>query len=185
MKRIKSIIVALLAVIMITGSIPMSVQAAAPRLSLDKITLLKGATITLKVRCSNLPVSSWSTSNDKVATVDCKGLVTAKNYGKATITARVGGTDLTCKVTVNPVMKANKQKMTVKKGKRAYIKVTYLRPGTLYAQNLNPSCVSIKWKKWKGHVATLRVYGKQKGCATIKFTNTYNKQVRKVKVRVK
>lgn len=44
----------------------------------------------------------WSSSDEKIATVDANGKVTAISKGKATITAKVDGTDLkaTCEVTV-------------------------------------------------------------------------------------
>ena len=43
---------------------------------------------------------TWSTSDDKVATVDANGVVTAVADGKATITATVGDKTATCEVTV-------------------------------------------------------------------------------------
>lgn len=43
---------------------------------------------------------SWSSSNTGVATVDSRGVVTAKNAGSATITAKSGSHSATCKITV-------------------------------------------------------------------------------------
>lgn len=42
----------------------------------------------------------WSTSNKKVATVNSKGKITAKNVGKASITAKVGKKKYICKINV-------------------------------------------------------------------------------------
>lgn len=43
---------------------------------------------------------SWSSSNTGVATVDSRGVVTAKSAGSATITAKSGSHSATCKITV-------------------------------------------------------------------------------------
>lgn len=43
---------------------------------------------------------SWSSSNTGVATVDSRGIVTAKRAGSATITAKSGSHSATCKITV-------------------------------------------------------------------------------------
>ncbi len=43
---------------------------------------------------------SWSSSNTCVATVDSRGVVTAKSAGSATITAKSGSHSATCKITV-------------------------------------------------------------------------------------
>ena len=42
----------------------------------------------------------WSSNNTSVALVDVEGLVTAVSAGNATITATVGGKQVTCEVTV-------------------------------------------------------------------------------------
>ena len=71
-----------------------------PSLSKTRLTLKVGGTAVLKVQ--NAPEGaeiSWSSSNESVAAVN-GGKVSALAAGKATITANVGGTALTCEVTV-------------------------------------------------------------------------------------
>ena len=63
----------------------------------------------------------WSSSNEAVATVDQKGLVSALSVGKATITAKVGDVEATCEVTtvmsdVAPVMEVSNTALQLKKG---------------------------------------------------------------------
>ena len=64
--------------------------------------------------------ASWSTSNNRVASVTSNGKVFAKAPGTATITAFVGGKKLTCKVTV---IYLNKKTITMKPGKSSTLTV--------------------------------------------------------------
>lgn len=77
----------------------------------DKLKI--GETVTLKatVTPEGLAVA-WSSDNPAVATVDKNGKVTGKKPGQAVITAKAGGLQATCKVTVinasvNPVKPSN------------------------------------------------------------------------------
>jgi uncharacterized protein YjdB len=54
---------------------------------------------TLRIKGTSAKVT-WSSSNNAVATVDSKGKVFAKASGTATITAKVAGKKLTCKLNV-------------------------------------------------------------------------------------
>lgn len=74
------------------------VQAASVKLSKSSLTLYVGKSATLKVNGTKSNVK-WSSSNKSVATVTTKGKVTAKKAGSATITAKVSGKSLKCKVT--------------------------------------------------------------------------------------
>lgn len=76
--------------------------AGLSKLKLNKsaLTLQKGKTYTLKLSNTTL-APKWTSGNSGVATVNTKGVVTAKNKGTATITASLGGRKFTCKVTVS------------------------------------------------------------------------------------
>ncbi len=62
-------------------------------------TLIIGKNLNLKIKNTSNKIK-WSSSNRSVASVSSNGKVTAKKAGKATITARVNGKNLTCKVVV-------------------------------------------------------------------------------------
>ena len=68
-----------------------------------KITLAKGKTKTLTTEYAGGLSKTWTSSNEKVATVDKNGKVTAKGGGTATITCNAGGQAVTCKVTVSNI----------------------------------------------------------------------------------
>ncbi len=51
----------------------------------------------------------WTSSNANIATVDSKGMITAKKAGTCSVTATANGVSATCKVTVlNPTIELNK-----------------------------------------------------------------------------
>ena len=101
MKRILSFILSLIVIVSLAAPVD---AAQKPKLSKTKVTLtvsesVKHPTFTLKVKGTKKK-AKWSTSNKKVATVK-NGKITAKGKGKATITCKVNGKKLTCKVTVS------------------------------------------------------------------------------------
>lgn len=53
--------------------------------------------------------TSWTSDDEFVATVDKKGLVTAKHVGKTTIQAFAGGDLLSCEVNINPTYNSFKE----------------------------------------------------------------------------
>ena len=73
--------------------------ASAVKLSRNKLTVSVDDKQTLKVTGTTKKIT-WSSSNKKVARVSSKGVVKALKAGKATISAKVGGKQLKCKVTV-------------------------------------------------------------------------------------
>ena len=74
------------------------------KLNKTKVTLSKGKKVKLKatVAPSNATDKNvtFTSSNTKVATVNAKGVVTAKKAGKATITAKAGTKKAVCKIVV-------------------------------------------------------------------------------------
>lgn len=72
---------------------------ANPTLSKKKLTVKVGKSKTLKVNDAEGTVK-WSSNKKKVAKVNKNGKITGVKAGKATITAKVDGKTLKCKVTV-------------------------------------------------------------------------------------
>ncbi len=110
-------------------------EAASIRLNKTAVTLIEGNSIKLKVKGTKKKVK-WSTSKKKVATVK-NGKVTAKKEGTATITAKVAGKKLKCKVTVKPVP------VTTKKIAATYYKTTNLDGVVGFLKNNNNRAVSV------------------------------------------
>ena len=72
---------------------------AGVKLSSKSISLSVGDTVKLSVKGTKKK-AKWSSSNNKVATVNQSGSVTGKSSGKAVVTAKVGNKKYKCTVTV-------------------------------------------------------------------------------------
>ncbi len=110
---------------------------------------------------------TWSTSNDKIATVTADGVVKGKKAGKATITAKAGDKTASFKVKVQTKkvtlknVKMSKKKIKLKKGETAELTATK-----------NPVTASgkIKWSTSNKKVVTVKngkLKAKKPGKATI------------------
>ena len=98
----------LTALLMVVMAVLLTVPALAnPKLNKNKLTLRVGQKTRLKVKGTKDKVT-WDSSNLEVVYVDDTGKIWADKPGKVTITAKVGGKKLKCKVTV----KAKKPKPT-------------------------------------------------------------------------
>ena len=77
--------------------------AASLKLSKKTVYMSKGKTYKLKVKGISKRAAKkakWKSSNTKIVKVSKSGKLTAKNYGSATITAKIKGKKLKCKVRV-------------------------------------------------------------------------------------
>lgn len=142
-----------------------------PKLSASRMTMYMKAAKSLKVT-GGVGKVAWSSSNRGIATVSSTGVVKGIKPGTATITAKVSGISLTCKVTVN--------KPTISRTTAtAYMNV----PFTL---KVNGGDGAIKWKSSKKKVASVNSNGvitpKKKGTAVITATRNGYKMTCKVKV---
>lgn len=114
----------------------------------------------------------WSSSNNKIATVNKKGLVTAKSLGVAKITAKSGGKKATCKVIVNtkPVTVVKKRSLNV----------------ASYIKNI-PNYKRAVWKSSNTGIATVdktgKIIGKSFGKCDIYCTISGTKYTFKTSVK--
>lgn len=117
---------------------------------------------------------TWSSADEKIATVK-NGVVTAKATGTTKITATVGIHKAECTVTVNAKLtgiKVTPDKVTVEKGQKANLNVTYLPADTTDEK-------AVTWKSENESVATVDengvvtavAGGKTKVIATAKANN--------------
>lgn len=115
---------------------------------------------------------TWTTSNEKVATVSAQGLVRAKKNGKATITAKAGNKTVSCKIIVRAdaarkavkSVKLDKRNTTLKPGKTLRLMAT-LAPKTA----LNKKVI---WESSNPDIATVTAKGvvKAKAKGKVKIT---------------
>lgn len=131
------------------------------KLNTTKKTIYKGSTYTLKVKGTKKKVK-WTTSNKKVATVNSKGKVTAKKKGTATITAKVGGKKLKCKITVKNPVKKNKNitvKQAIEKVKKVFgKKLYYFCNGEIIKHKGKKYYVVYVKNRVDGHYSTITQY---------------------------
>ena len=156
-------------------------------LNKTSIELKIGETETLEVNGIEKEKLTWSTSNEKIATVDNEGKVTAKGEGEATITARTErGKEVQCKVTVKVIeilptnIKLNKNTIELEVGKAEKLQVT-IEPE-------NVTNKTVVWRSSNEKVATVDNEGNvtAKGEGEVIITaKTVNEKEAKCTVKVK
>lgn len=140
-----------------TAECKVTVFVAVTSVELNKTTLslIEGdsETLTATVKPDNATdkTVSWSSSDEKVATVK-DGKVTAVKVGEAIITAKAGDKTAECKVTVNPVpvsaVELNKTSLTLTTGE-SYTLTAVVKPDnaankTVSWKSSDPSIVSVE-----------------------------------------
>ncbi len=87
-----------------------TVYAKKVKLSKKTVYMTKNSTYKLKVKGTKKK-AKWKSSDKKIVTVSKKGKLKAKNYGTATITVKVNGKKLNCKVVVERKSAARARKL--------------------------------------------------------------------------
>ncbi len=152
-----------------TASITCSVTVENPALSKTSMYLAKGVSTTLKVKGTK-QAAKWSTSDKSIVTVDKNGTVKAVKKGSATVTAKVDGKKLKCKIKVEDPSISNKY-VSLKKGKTAILSVS----GTKQ---------TIKWSSSDKSIAKVSKAGKVTAVANGKATITAKVDGKKLKCTV-
>ena len=118
--------------------------------TLDKTAaaVYTGKTTTLKAITNDSDAAvTFKSGNTKVATVSSKGVVKGVKAGTAVITAKVGNTTATCKVTVKAsTIKFAKASVTIYKGKTATVKATATPSATVKYTSSNTKVATVNSK---------------------------------------
>lgn len=109
MKKILSLIIAVAVLIAI---IPTQSVEAAIKISKTKATMEVDSTLTLKLSGTKSN-ALWTSSKPSIASVNSKGLVTAKKSGQTTVSAKIGKVQYSCIV---KVVNTNSKAITANKG---------------------------------------------------------------------
>lgn len=155
--------------------------AAKPILSTTRATINIEQYIYLKVKNTKAKVT-WSSSNNNVASVSTNGKVIGKKAGTTTITAKVGKNKLKCKLTVKPVLSVSNSNINIEMS--GVVNVFFNVRGTVYYTIQDPQIVSCQWGPFANNVAPLTITGLKNGTTYVILTNTYNREIKRIKVTV-
>ena len=150
------------------GNVSLDFSYCSVSLNKTSATLNKGKTLQLKATVTGpSKTTKWTSSNTAVATVNSKGLVTAKTAGNATITCTANKLTAKCKVTVkNPYkITLSKASLTMYQGKSYTLKATVVGPSK-----------KVIWKSSNKSIASVNSNGKISGkkIGSCKITATAN-----------
>ena len=184
--KVLGIMLALVLAISVIASVNSSEAAAKKskiKLSSSKVTVVALKTTQLTLKDGTKKIKSgvkWTSSNKKIATVNVKGLVTAKTPGKVKITALYKGKKYVCNVTVKaPALKLNKKTAVIKP--KETVKLSLLNGSKALTSG-------VKWTSSAPAVASVNAKGvvtaKKGGSANITATAFGKKYVCKVTVAV-
>jgi hypothetical protein len=121
-----------------------------------------------------------------VAKVNQNGLVTALKVGKATITAKVGGKNLTCKVMVKSPLSSDALKLNLDVGATKYVTLTYKLNGSLRLKKYDSSVLNCSLGKiGPAGKCTLTIKTLRPGTQTLVVRNSKTRDVVKIKVTVR
>lgn len=117
-------------------------------LSQNKATLNIGEGLYILAITSNGKKASWKSSDSKIASVNTYGVITAKRYGSAVITAKITDAEASCFITVNKTeVTISNTSITVERGQSCKLSAT----------TSNGS--KVKWKSSKKSIASVDEYG--------------------------
>ncbi len=179
---------ALLVVLVMTFSfMPINVFASSDaKLNKQSVTIVTGATYTLRVQDSNSTVK-WSTTDRDIAGITTKGRIIARDPGTAYIYAKVDGKTLKCKVkVVAGTVKFDKSSYSLTAGENSQIVATVKGTKKVGVTNSNSKVAKVKASKWKGNKLYLKVTPLKEGTTKVKVYLKSDKSIYKtVTIKVK
>ena len=157
---------------------PTSIKLNKSSISLD-LSGTKTETLKATIEPTNTTNKNvtWTSSNNKIATIDKNGKLTAKNTGTVTITAKTkaNGKKATCKVTIIRSIKSiklSKSSLTISKGNTTTLKAT-INP-------TNATNKTLTWTSSNTKVATVnkngKITAKSAGSSTITVKSSNGKK---------
>lgn len=172
----KSMTVVLTAALAFT-SMPISVQAAKTKLSVSNCVLSKGDKINLNVIGAKETSGKYTTSKKQIASVNKKGMVTAKKQGKAKIVWKKGKKKYNCKIKVvkSPTLSTNS--LTVTEGENNKVSVS----------KYGNTSLKVKWSSADTKIATVKkgvITGVSEGTTVITAKIKGNRKTYKESVNV-
>lgn len=148
----------------------------------SKYSVKSGANVAVKL--INGTVKRYKVSNNKVAKVNNKGVVTGLNKGNATVTATLtNGKKLTTKISVTTAPKLSKANVNIKKGNSTVVRVQGKVPSIAIKCTGNKKNVIVFVAKAK-ETNEIFIVGKKKGTANLKV-KVNGVRTLKLKVNVK
>lgn len=159
------------------------VTVETPKLSKTSVSMYVGGKYNLKVTGTKQRVT-WSSNNKSVATVSSKGVVVAKKAGTARVTAKVGGKNYVCNVSVKTqkILSASTTNLTIKES--GVVKITFKKTGTVYFNVSDENIVKCSWGEFSNNVIPLYFSGISNGTTTVTVTNSVNNERIIIKVTV-
>lgn len=190
-KLVMALCLALAACLVVPVALPanlsgaVSAQAASKKITLNKskASVYNGKTLKLTVKNTKKKVI-WSSSDPSVATVNTKGVVTAKKVGQTKITAKVNNSEFTCVVTVKPSLTADATNVTINKGSSKNVTITWQLSGKFSLSYDNAAAIKCSLGKIKNKKAKLTIKALQPGVSTITLKNAKTNDVVTIKVTV-
>ncbi|MCI9547132.1 MAG: Ig domain-containing protein [Lachnospiraceae bacterium] len=111
------------------------------KINKKQVSLNNGESAKLKVSKVAKKIR-WSSSDRSVASVDKKGVVTAKKKGSAVITAKVGKAKYNCKVKVKKYRSISRRSVTLKEGEKSRFSSSLIRKKSAWSSS-NPNIATV------------------------------------------
>ena len=172
----------------VRSGITMKCKVTVKKVSINasKKSLYVGQTYKLKLIRTQKEVL-WTSSNKKIATVSKTGNVTAKQAGKAVITAAIGKITYTCTITVRPSnLLVDKTSITIQSKGKQSIPITYVSTWKhIVIEVSNTSIAKVSLTNMQKQNATITILPQKVGTTTIKiYARSLPKDVKTIKVKV-